>query len=171
MKKRKGFILSEILISISVMTIILTLTLPLWANISKSVYNTSQNLSEQSIRIFTQDFINDHLRNTKERIQRTEDGYEKNITYYNYNEYEVIAPYKMRIYNSMWYLTLYNGKKQPLTEADLRIKATDNKPFYIHKHGLVNINYNCEDAGGKQITVQTAIISLADYFKKGEVYE
>ncbi len=77
MKKRKGFILSEILISISVMTIILTLTLPLWANISKSVYNTSRNLSEQSIRIFTQDFINDHLRNTKERIQRTEDGYEK----------------------------------------------------------------------------------------------
>lgn len=171
MKQHKGYILLETIISLTIMMTILAFVLPLFGNISLFTYDISQNIKKQSVSTFTQAFMEEHWRNNKNKTQNSQDIHKKNITYYNFDEYGNISPYNLRLKNDKWYVKLYNNHIQPVTEDEIKVKALNDTPFYLHKNGLLEIKCTYEDKDGKKIDVETAILSLSDYFKKGGEYE
>lgn len=171
MKKRNGFFLIEIIISVMLMMSILIFILPLWGNMTKAINDISLKLKKEETRTMSQSFMEEHIKNNKERTKKSFNGQEKSITYHEINEYGNIAPYKIKIRSNKWYIKLYNDRIQPITSGEIEVHAENEKPFYIYKNGLIKIKYKYKAKNGKEMEVQTAILSLADYYKKGEKYE
>lgn len=171
MKKRKGWLLLEALVSLSLLAVMAGAAFPAVTQIVKNLVFLEQRLYLQEDGLFAADYMTDKIRWTLERTEGTEQKTGTTYPIVAYNEDGDPADYFFMAEDKKWKLRLYTGIKQPLTgdndkEPAYAVEEGERPYFTVEPGGLVRISYQMKAKSSKLMRgVDTAVLPLYDYFE------
>jgi hypothetical protein len=174
LKKRRGFLLWEALVVLLFVSTAALAILPAagqMAETAVSLRGRTRTVDEMGAVY--------HLLTEKIRASRETPGDGKSggdrLTYYDDSEHGV-KPFTFFTGNNKLYVRLYNGLVQPITGIDMDSKEAaafhGGQPlFCVERKGLVRMRGRWEGGRLPPVEMKTAVLSEADYFRKGDIYE
>lgn len=172
--KRKGFLLLEALIALLLIAAAASAVFPVAGNIGRAILSGRLFGDMGETALFAMDFMTEKIRNDltpseKPVIQGNR------FDYHDWNEYNQQSRYTLYLEDEKLKVELYNGVRQPVTggeRGDESIAFQAGSPlFYQEGGGPLHIHFILHHRKEKEREYETSILSYADFYRKGKVYE
>lgn len=171
--KRKGFLLLESLIALVLMASAASAVFPVAGNMGRAVLSGRLFGDMGETALFAVDFMTEKIRNDLTPMKKPVQG--SRFDYHDWNEYNQQSRYTLYLEDEKLKVELYNGVRQPVTggeKGDESIAFQEGGPlFYQAGCGPVHIRFILHHRKGKEREYETSILSYADFYRKGKVYE
>lgn len=171
--KRKGFLLLESLIALVLMASAASAVFPVAGNMGRAVLSGRLFGDMGETALFAVDFMTEKIRNDLTPMKKPVQG--SRFDYHDWNEYNQQSRYTLYLEDEKLKVELYNGVRQPVTggeRGDESIAFQAGSPlFYQEGGGPVHIRFILHHRKGKEREYETSILSYADFYRKGDVYD
>lgn len=184
--KRRGFFMAEALAALLIIAAMCTAAFPMLGRVADLLERTDSGLRNAEEGFFAYGYMTDKIRHS---LQRTDADQRTEADEYKYKAYDLkdmIRTYTLLTDRRAWKLKLYTGTKQPITGDDAaiprygvyrkgstRLSLTSGEQYFVTEPGgLVRISYTMRRlTPDTEHEMETAVLPLYDYFRKGEEYE
>lgn len=171
--KRKGFLLLEALIALLLIAAAASAVFPVAGNIGRAILSGRLFGDMGETALFAVDFMTEKIRNDLTPMKKPVQG--SRFDYHDWNEYNQQSRYTLYLEDEKLKVELYNGVRQPVTggeKGDESIAFQAGSPlFYQEGGGPVHIRFILHHRKGKEREYETSILSYADFYRKGDVYD
>lgn len=173
--KRRGFLFLEAVLALGLMAVMAAAVFPLAAQTARGADALERRLHLSETAFFACDYITDRVRHSRKRASVDDLG-SGSYRVAAVAEDGKVRPYTFLVSGNMWRLKLYTGRTQPITGGEspsCDVRPLDGAPYFRQDAGgLVHLAYAVERRDvGESFAVETAVLSLYDFFLVGEPYE
>ena len=176
--KRRGFLMTEALLALGILSLVAIGAFPLIARVGDVVTNTQRRIRCREDALFSAQYVAEAARFALARTMATETTAADSYSFIRESDNHGIQTYGFSVSGGVLRFQVYEAGAQPLTGD------TSAAPEYVVRHGERTFYFTTQPGGllqisyqvlrretGENFAVETAVLPLHDFLLAGDYFE
>ena len=176
--KRRGFLMTEALLALGILSLVAIGAFPLIARVGDVVTNLQRRMRCREDALFSAQYVAEAARFALARTAATEATEADSYSFKRQSDHYGIQTYGFSVSGGVLRFQVYEAGAQPLTgDTDavpeyLVLRGERASYFTTHPGGLLQISYRVQRrTTGENFLVETAVLPLHDFLLAGDNFE